>query len=93
VAALGLKLSDLFFEPGVRREPEPRVVRDAQKQLTGLRSRLTPRERECEYLDDPREVPYLLLWKSPWDGEIKEAVRLARYVDPHDPHAARSRRQ
>ena len=28
-------------------------------------------------LDDPRKIPYLLLWKSPWDGEIKEAVRVS----------------
>jgi hypothetical protein len=27
-------------------------------------------------LDDPRRIPYLLLWKSPSDGEIKEAVRV-----------------
>jgi hypothetical protein len=41
--------------------------------------------RRC--LDDPRRIPYLLVWKSERDGEIKEAVRLARYVDPHDPNA------
>lgn len=29
-------------------------------------------------LDDPRTVPYLFIWKSPRDGEIKEAVRVAR---------------
>jgi hypothetical protein len=33
-------------------------------------------------LDDPRKIPYLLIWKSQRDGEIKEAVRLARYVEP-----------
>jgi hypothetical protein len=39
--------------------------------------------RRC--LDDPRRIPYLLVWKDErHDGEIKEAVRLARYVDPHD---------
>jgi len=38
-------------------------------------------------LDDPRRIPYLLIWKSERDGEIKEAVRLARYVDPHDSSA------
>jgi hypothetical protein len=27
-------------------------------------------------LDDPRRIPYLLIWKSWRDGEIKEAVRL-----------------
>ena len=36
-------------------------------------------------LNDPRRIPYLLIWKDErHDGEIKEAVRLARYVDPHD---------
>lgn len=30
-----------------------------------------------EVLDDPRKIPYLLVWKSSWDGEVKEAVRLA----------------
>ena len=39
--------------------------------------------RRC--LDDPRKIPYLLVWKDErHDGEIKEAVRLARYLDPHD---------
>jgi hypothetical protein len=39
--------------------------------------------RRC--LDDPRRIPYLLVWKDErHGGEIKEAVRLGRYVDPHD---------
>jgi len=33
-------------------------------------------------LSDPRKTPYLLVWKDARDGEIKEAVRLARYVEP-----------
>lgn len=37
------------------------------------------------YLDDPRKIPYLLVWKDEiHGGEIKEAVRLARYVEPSD---------
>lgn len=37
--------------------------------------------RRC--LDDPRRIPYLLIWKDErHDGEIKEAVRLARFVEP-----------
>jgi hypothetical protein len=37
--------------------------------------------RRC--LDDPRRIPYLLVWKDDrHSGEIKEAVRLARYVEP-----------
>ena len=30
--------------------------------------------RRC--LDDPRRIPYLLVWKGERDGGIKEAVRL-----------------
>ena len=34
-------------------------------------------------LNDPRKIPYLLVWKDErHDDEIKEAVRLARYVEP-----------
>jgi len=43
-AALGIKVSDLFSEPGAA-QPKPRVVREAEKQIADLRSRLTPRER------------------------------------------------
>jgi hypothetical protein len=28
-------------------------------------------------LNDPRRIPYLLIWKDERDGEIKEAVRLS----------------
>ena len=42
--------------------------------------------RRC--LDDPRRISYLLVWKDErHDGEVKEAVRLARYVDPHNSSA------
>lgn len=42
--------------------------------------------RRC--LDDPRRIPYLLIWKDErHDGEIMETVRLARYVNPLDPIA------
>jgi hypothetical protein len=34
-------------------------------------------------LNDPRRIPYLLVWKDErHGGEIREAVRLARYVEP-----------
>lgn len=34
-------------------------------------------------LNDPRRIPYVLVWKDDrHDGEIKEAVRLARFVEP-----------
>jgi hypothetical protein len=35
-------------------------------------------------LNDPRKIPYLLIWQDSRDGQIKEAARLARYVDPND---------
>jgi hypothetical protein len=42
-------------------------------------------------LNDPRKIPYLLVWKDErHGGEIKETVRLARYVDPHDSSAAQN---
>ena len=51
------------------------------------------------FLKDPRKIPYLLVWKAnkwprgsacprTYDGEVKEAVRLSRYHDPHDASAA-----
>jgi hypothetical protein len=53
----------------------------------------------AQFLGDPRKTLYLLLWRDEkwsrgsacpriYDGEIKEAVRLARYHDPHDASAA-----
>jgi hypothetical protein len=42
--SLALSLADLFSEPGAAR-PKPRVVREAEKQIADLRSRLTARER------------------------------------------------
>jgi hypothetical protein len=40
-------------------------------------------------VDDPRRIPYLLVWKDErHEGEIMEAVRLARFHDPQDSSAA-----
>lgn len=41
---IGIDISDLFSGPGAA-QPKPRAVREAEKQITNLRSRLTPRER------------------------------------------------
>jgi hypothetical protein len=39
--------------------------------------------RSC--IEDPRRIPYLLVWKDDrHNGEIKEVVRVSRYIDPHD---------
>jgi CHC2 zinc finger len=42
--ALNLKVCDLFSEPGAA-QPKPRAVREAEKQIQNLRSRLTRREQ------------------------------------------------
>lgn len=34
-------------------------------------------------LNDPRKIPYLLVWKRESDGKIMEAVRLTCHVDPY----------
>jgi hypothetical protein len=33
-------------------------------------------------LDDPRKIPYLFAWRSEWDGELKDAIRVAQCGDP-----------
>lgn len=43
-AALGIKVSDLFSEPGAF-QPKPRIVRNAELEIADLRNRLTRRER------------------------------------------------
>jgi hypothetical protein len=51
------------------------------------------------FLNDPRKIPYLLVWKGEkwprgsacprtYDGEVNEVVRLSRYHDPQDASAA-----
>jgi hypothetical protein len=45
-AALGMKMCELFDAPCARRKSEPGIVHAAQRQISGLRSRLAPHERE-----------------------------------------------
>jgi hypothetical protein len=33
-------------------------------------------------LDDPRKIPYLLIWYEPSSTTVQEAVRIARYSEP-----------
>ena len=33
-------------------------------------------------LDDPRKIPYLLVWRSRSDGTARDAVRIASYSEP-----------
>lgn len=30
--------------------------------------------------EDPRQIPYLLVWNIGRDGQVKEAIRVARFV-------------
>jgi hypothetical protein len=39
-------MADLFVEPKALRKSEPPIVRAVERRMTGLRSRLTLRERE-----------------------------------------------
>lgn len=39
------------------------------------------------FLDDPRKIPYLLVWKSPQSGRVQEIVRVAREPSQVNPAA------
>jgi len=42
-------------------------------------------------LDDPRRIPYLLLWLDTRDEHtVREAVRVVRWSDPHEPQATQN---
>lgn len=42
---------------------------------------LLPAEAVSRMLDDPRKIPYLLVWKSRSDGTVQEAVRVAPHKE------------
>jgi hypothetical protein len=67
---LNIKISDLFSEPG-RCTPAPRIVREAQKQISDLRSRLTLREREVA------EIIVIETDRTNIDAAIARALALA----------------
>jgi hypothetical protein len=69
-AALEIKVSELFSKRREMHKPEPRVVREAQKWITGLRSRLTPGDRE-------RPVTVVLADRTNLDAAIARALALA----------------
>jgi len=70
------------------------VTRGKTYALRRRGGRFFGRRVNCEYvpqlpaalvrrvLDDPRKIPYLLIWRSSRDGEIKEAVRVMRFTPP-----------
>jgi hypothetical protein len=69
--AMGIKLSDLFAKPGSTiSKAEPRIAREVERQLIGLRSRLTTRERE-------RAVTVVLANETNLDAAIARALALA----------------
>jgi hypothetical protein len=68
--ALRIRVSDLFAEPREARKPEPRIVREVQKHLAGLRSRLTPSDRE-------RAITVVLADPDNVDAAIARALALA----------------
>jgi hypothetical protein len=69
-AALKIKVGELFEGSSEMYRPEPRIVREAQKRINGLRSRLTPGDRE-------RAVTVVLADETNLDAAIARALALA----------------
>lgn len=69
-ASLEIKVSDLFDNRGETQKLEPRVVRETQKRIIGLRGRLTPGDRE-------RAVTVVLADERNLDAAIVRALALA----------------
>jgi hypothetical protein len=70
-AALKIKLSDLFPELGTV-QAKPRVLREAEKQIESLRSRLSPRERV---------LPVTVVYSDPENLDVGIARALALAVE------------
>lgn len=76
--ALKIKVANLFLTPGVFQQ-EPTEVREAQKHIQNLRSRLTPRERILPVTIvccGPADVEAGIAWALALavEGEIVQAV-------------------
>ena len=69
-AALEIKVSELFSKPRELHKSEPRIVREAQKRITGLRNRLSPSDRQ-------RAVTVILADETNLDAAIARALALA----------------
>lgn len=71
-AAIGVRVSDLFTAGNQRRIPVPTIVRQAERELaqSGLRSRLTPADRE-------RPVTVIFAARVNPDPAIARALALA----------------
>ncbi len=46
---------------------------------------LLPAKIVGQMLDDPRQIPYLLIWRSRSDGTVQEAVRISAHIEPPVP--------
>jgi hypothetical protein len=69
-AALGIEIHGLFTEPRLVCKPKPLTVRNAEKEIASLRSRLTPSDRE-------RDVTVVLASRENPDPAIARALALA----------------
>lgn len=69
-AAAGIEVRELFTEPRGMHKPQPSIVRDVQEHIRGLRSRLTPGDRE-------RAVTVVLTNERSLDAAIARALALA----------------
>src|ERR1700722_20131402 len=77
-AALNIRVTDLFLRSGVFQQ-EPTEVREAQKHIQNLRSRLTPRERVLPVTAvycGPEDVEAGIAWALALavEGEIVQAI-------------------
>jgi len=68
--ALQIRASNLFSERGVARERKPEIAWRVEKQIAGLRSRLTPGDRE-------RAVTVVLCDPANLDAGMARALALA----------------
>jgi hypothetical protein len=69
-AGLEIKVSELFGSRHQAHKPEPRIVRETQRRIAGLRSRLTSGDRE-------RAVTVVLANETTLDASIARALALA----------------
>jgi hypothetical protein len=69
-AALEIKVRELFDKRSEMHKPKPRIVRETEKRITWLRSRLTPGDRE-------RAVTVVLADETNLDAAIARALALA----------------
>jgi hypothetical protein len=69
-AALKIEMRELFAEACALRQTEPRILRDAERQIASLRGRLTPRDRE-------REIALVFATRENLDAAIARGLALA----------------